>query len=43
MPKGGGWRAEAWVGAEPDNLAAKALYERRSLPVEPFIMYVFKL
>ena len=35
--------AEAWVGTEPDNLPAKALYERRSLPVEPFIMYVFRL
>jgi ribosomal protein S18 acetylase RimI-like enzyme len=34
---------EAWVGTEPDNLPAKALYERRSLPVEPFIMYVFRL
>jgi ribosomal protein S18 acetylase RimI-like enzyme len=35
--------AEAWVGTEPDNQAAKALYERRSLPAEPFVMYVFKL
>src|SRR5580704_7564406 len=35
--------AEAWVGTEPDNVAAKGLYERRSLPVEPFVMYVFKL
>jgi ribosomal protein S18 acetylase RimI-like enzyme len=35
--------AEAWVGTEPDNLAAQALYQRRSLPVEPFVMYVFKL
>ena len=35
--------AEAWVGTEPDNLAAQALYVRRSLPVEPFVMYVFKL
>jgi hypothetical protein len=24
-------------------VAAKGLYERRSLPVEPFVMYVFKL
>jgi aminoglycoside 6'-N-acetyltransferase I len=35
--------AEAWVGTETDNLPAKMLYERRSLPVEPFAMYVFKL
>ena len=35
--------AEAWVGTEPDNLPATALYERRSLPAEPFVMYVFKL
>jgi ribosomal protein S18 acetylase RimI-like enzyme len=35
--------AEAWVGTEPDNVAAKTLYERRSLPVEPFVMYVFRL
>lgn len=35
--------AEAWVGTEPDNLPAQALYQRRSLPVEPFVMYVFKL
>ncbi len=35
--------AEAWVGTMPDNLAAQALYQRRSLPVEPFMMYVFKL
>ena len=34
---------EAWVGTEPDNVAAKTLYERRSLPVEPFVMYVFRL
>ncbi len=34
---------EAWVGTEPDNLPAKALYRRRSLPVEPFVMYVFEL
>jgi ribosomal protein S18 acetylase RimI-like enzyme len=35
--------AEAWVGTEPDNLPATALYERRSLPAEPFVMYVFRL
>ena len=34
---------EAWVGTEPDNTAAHALYRRRSLPVELFAMYVFKL
>jgi ribosomal protein S18 acetylase RimI-like enzyme len=34
---------EAWLGTEPDNLAAKGLYERRSLPAESIIMYVFKL
>jgi len=34
---------EAWVGTEPDNLPAKALYRRRSLPAEPFVMYVFRL
>jgi aminoglycoside 6'-N-acetyltransferase I len=34
---------EAWVGTEPDNLPAKALYQPRSLPVAPFFMYVFKL
>ncbi|CAN5916486.1 GNAT family N-acetyltransferase [soil metagenome] len=35
--------AEAWVGTMPDNLPAQALYQRRSLPVEPFVMYVFEL
>ena len=35
--------AEAWVGTEPDNLPAQALYARRSLPAEPYAMYVFKL
>jgi ribosomal protein S18 acetylase RimI-like enzyme len=34
---------EAWLGTEPDNLAAKGLYERRSLPAESIVMYVFKL
>jgi|SRR5258708_6367617 aminoglycoside 6'-N-acetyltransferase I len=34
---------EAWLGTEPDNLPAHALYRRRSLPIEPFVMYVFKL
>jgi aminoglycoside 6'-N-acetyltransferase I len=35
--------AEAWVGTEPDNAAAHALYRRLSLPVESFAMYVFRL
>ncbi len=35
--------AEAWVGTEPGNLPAKALYERRSLPAEDFVMYAFTL
>lgn len=35
--------AEAWVGTEPRNLPAKALYERRGLPAEDFVMYVFTL
>jgi ribosomal protein S18 acetylase RimI-like enzyme len=34
---------EAWVGTEPDNLPAQGLYERRSQPAEPFVMYVFRL
>jgi ribosomal protein S18 acetylase RimI-like enzyme len=34
---------EAWVGTEPDNLPAQRLYERHSQPVEPFVMYVFRL
>lgn len=39
---------EAWVGTEPDNAAARGLYESvgariRSDPVEPFVMYVFYL
>jgi ribosomal protein S18 acetylase RimI-like enzyme len=35
--------AEAWVGTEPDNLPARLLYQRKSLPAETFTMYVFKL
>lgn len=35
--------AEAWVGTEPDNLPARMLYQRKSLPAEPFVMYVIKL
>lgn len=34
---------EAWVGTEPDNVAARYLYESRSAPVEPFAMYVLRL
>ena len=35
--------AEAWVGTEPGNLPAKALYEARGVPAAPFVMYVFRL
>ena len=34
---------EAWVGTEPDNVAAKALYEARSAPADAFAMYVLRL
>lgn len=37
---------EAWVGTEPDNLAARALYESRKEAhgeAETFVMYVYKL
>lgn len=34
---------EAWVGTEPDNLAARALYESRDSVAEPFVMYVYRL
>jgi aminoglycoside 6'-N-acetyltransferase I len=37
---------EAWVGTEPDNVAARALYESRSEahgPAEAFVMYVYEL
>jgi aminoglycoside 6'-N-acetyltransferase I len=34
---------EAWVGTEPDNDAARALYEPRSEPAESFALYVLKL
>lgn len=34
---------EAWVGTEPDNVAAKQLYQSRSAPAEPFSMYVLRL
>lgn len=37
---------EAWVGTEPDNIAARALYETASPPPEPaetFVMYLYDL
>lgn len=34
---------EAWLGAEPDNEAARALYAPMAQPVEDVVMYVFKL
>ena len=35
---------EAWVGTEPDNLRARALYETRGgTEAEPFVMYVYQL
>ncbi len=37
---------EAWVGTEPDNVAARALYESRKEPsesAETFVMYVYQL
>jgi ribosomal protein S18 acetylase RimI-like enzyme len=34
---------EAWVGTEPDNAAARALYARGSEPAETFVMYVRRL
>ncbi|MET2830148.1 GNAT family N-acetyltransferase [Mesorhizobium shangrilense] len=37
---------EAWVGTEPDNVAARALYESRKEPhgpAEDFVMHVYKL
>ncbi|MGX9573637.1 GNAT family N-acetyltransferase [Mesorhizobium sp. f-mel] len=37
---------EAWVGTEPDNIAARAVYEARKEPhgaAEEFVMYVFEL
>lgn len=33
---------EAWVGTEPDNEAAKALYERRGGQAEAVAMFVFE-
>lgn len=37
---------EAWLGTEPDNVAARALYESRKElhgPAEGFVMYVYRL
>ena len=34
---------EAWVGTEPDNLPARALYESGDAEAEPFVMYVYEL
>jgi ribosomal protein S18 acetylase RimI-like enzyme len=34
---------EAWVGTEPDNVAARGLYEAHGVTAEPFVMYVIKL
>jgi aminoglycoside 6'-N-acetyltransferase I len=34
---------EAWLGTEPDNEAARALYSPMAEPVEDVVMYVFKL
>lgn len=34
---------EAWVGTEPDNAAARALYDRRGAEAESFVMYVYEL
>jgi ribosomal protein S18 acetylase RimI-like enzyme len=34
---------EAWVGTEPDNAAARALYETRGAEAEPFVMYEYEL
>ncbi|HVY42624.1 MAG TPA: GNAT family N-acetyltransferase [Hyphomicrobiaceae bacterium] len=34
---------EAWVGTEPDNLPARALYASRSATAEAFVMYVIDL
>jgi ribosomal protein S18 acetylase RimI-like enzyme len=34
---------EAWVGTEPDNLAARGLYETHDTTPEPFVMYVLRL
>ena len=34
---------EAWVGTEPDNLAARGLYESRDAKAVPFVMYEYEM
>ena len=34
---------EAWLGTEPDNVAARALYESAGSEAEPFVLYSFSL
>lgn len=34
---------EAWVGTEPDNAAARALYEKRGAEAETFVMFAYGL
>ena len=34
---------EAWVGTEPDNMAARALYASYGAPAEAIVMYVLDL
>jgi aminoglycoside 6'-N-acetyltransferase I len=34
---------EAWVGTEPDNLAARALYESYQASGEPCVIYLYDL
>jgi ribosomal protein S18 acetylase RimI-like enzyme len=34
---------EAWLGTEPDNIAARALYASRADPPEDFVLYCFDL
>jgi len=34
---------EAWVGTEPDNGPARALYEARGSDAETFVMYFYEL
>lgn len=34
---------ECWVGTEPDNAAARALYRKWQDEAEPFVMYLFDL
>jgi aminoglycoside 6'-N-acetyltransferase I len=34
---------EAWVGTEPDNEAARALYAKRGAEAETFVMFAYEL